>query len=175
MLELLADPAARDAAAAQAGETVALSDVRLRAPLMPTTMRDFVCFEAHVEGMVKNESLDAKVPADWYEAPTFYFTSTTAIFGPEDEIQMPPGCTLLDLELEIGVIIGKEGRDIPVQSAAEHIAGFTIYNDFSARDLGAREKRMGLGWAKAKDFANALGPWIVTADEWERYRAGRPL
>jgi 2-keto-4-pentenoate hydratase/2-oxohepta-3-ene-1,7-dioic acid hydratase in catechol pathway len=172
MLDLLADPAAREAAAAAAGESVALSAVTLRAPLMPTTMRDFVCFEAHVEGMVRNESPDAKVPADWYEAPTFYFTSTTAIFGPEDEIQMPPGCTLLDLELEIGVIIGKEGRDIPVKSAAEHIAGFTIYNDFSARDLGAREKRMGLGWAKAKDFANALGPWIVTADEWEPYRRG---
>jgi 2-keto-4-pentenoate hydratase/2-oxohepta-3-ene-1,7-dioic acid hydratase in catechol pathway len=172
MLDLLADPLAREAAAGHAGEPLALSAVTLRAPLVPTTMRDFVCFEAHVEGMVRNESPDAKVPEDWYEAPTFYFTSTTAIFGPEDEIQMPPGCTLLDLELEIGVIIGKEGRDIPVQSAAEHIAGFTIYNDFSARDLGAREKRMGLGWAKAKDFANALGPWIVTADEWERYRRG---
>lgn len=172
MLDLLADPAQREAAAAKAGEPVALADVTLRAPLTPTTMRDFVCFEAHVEGMVLNEAPDAKVPADWYEAPTFYFTSTTAIFGPDDEIEMPPGCEKLDLELEIGVIIGKEGRDIPVERAAEHIAGFTIYNDFSARDLGAREKRMGLGWAKAKDFANALGPWIVTADEWERYRHG---
>ncbi len=172
MRDLLADPAHRESAAVQAGAPVALSEVKLRAPLTPTTIRDFVCFEAHVEGMVKNESPDATVPEDWYEAPTFYFSSTTAIFGPEDEIQMPPGCALLDLELEIGVIIGKEGRDIPVQSAAEHIAGFTIYNDFSARDLAAREKRMGLGWAKAKDFANALGPWIVTVDEWERYRHG---
>jgi 2-keto-4-pentenoate hydratase/2-oxohepta-3-ene-1,7-dioic acid hydratase in catechol pathway len=172
MLDLLADPAQREAAAAQAGEPVALADVTLRAPLIPTTMRDFVCFEAHVEGMVLNEAPDAKVPDDWYEAPTFYFTSTTAIFGPDDEIEMPPGCEKLDLELEIGVIIGSEGRDIPVERAAEHIAGFTIYNDFSARDLGAREKRMGLGWAKAKDFANALGPWIVTADEWEPYRRG---
>jgi 2-keto-4-pentenoate hydratase/2-oxohepta-3-ene-1,7-dioic acid hydratase in catechol pathway len=172
MLDLLADPAQREAAAAQAGEPVALADVTLRAPLIPTTMRDFVCFEAHVEGMVLNEAPDATVPDDWYEAPTFYFTSTTAIFGPDDEIEMPPGCEKLDLELEIGVIIGSEGRDIPVERAAEHIAGFTIYNDFSARDLGAREKRMGLGWAKAKDFANALGPWIVTADEWEPYRRG---
>jgi 2-keto-4-pentenoate hydratase/2-oxohepta-3-ene-1,7-dioic acid hydratase in catechol pathway len=172
MRTLLADPAARDAAFAQAGGPVALSEVALKAPLIPTTMRDFVCFEAHVEGMVLNEAPGATVPADWYEAPTFYFTSTTAIFGPGDEIEVPPGCELLDLELEIGVVIGKEGRDIPVEKAAEHIAGFTIYNDFSARDLGAREKRMGLGWAKAKDFANALGPWIVTADEWEPYRRG---
>ena len=172
MRTLLADPVARDAAAARAGDPVALSEVALKAPLIPTTMRDFVCFEAHVEGMVLNEGPGATVPADWYEAPTFYFTSTTAIFGPDDEIEVPPGCELLDLELEIGVVIGREGRDIPVEQAAAHIAGFTIYNDFSARDLGAREKRMGLGWAKAKDFANALGPWIVTADEWEPYRRG---
>jgi 2-keto-4-pentenoate hydratase/2-oxohepta-3-ene-1,7-dioic acid hydratase in catechol pathway len=172
MLTLLADPAAREAAAATAGAPVALHDVQLRAPLTPTTMRDFVCFEAHVEGMVKNEGPDAVVPEDWFQAPTFYFTSTTAIFGPGDAIEVPPGCEKLDLELEIGVIIGRDGRDIPVESAGEYIAGFTIYNDFSARDLGAREKRMGLGWAKAKDFANALGPWIVTADEWERYRDG---
>ena len=172
MHDLLADSAQREPAATQAGEPLALSEVTLLAPLMPTTMRDFVCFEAHVEGMVLNEAPSATVPDDWYEAPTFYFTSTTAIFGPGDAIEMPPGCEKLDLELEIGIIIGKEGRDIPVERADEHIAGFTIYNDFSARDLAAREKRMGLGWAKAKDFANALGPWIVTADEWERYRRG---
>ncbi|HEX3803914.1 MAG TPA: fumarylacetoacetate hydrolase family protein [Solirubrobacteraceae bacterium] len=172
ILELLADPQARERAAAAADEPVALGDVRLRAPLTPTTLRDFVCFEAHVEGMVKNESPDAVVPADWYEAPTFYFSSTTAIFGHGDSVEVPPGCQLLDLELEVGIVIGKEGRDIPVERAGEHIAGFTIYNDFSARDLGAREKRMGLGWAKAKDFANALGPWIVTVDEWEQYRQG---
>jgi 2-keto-4-pentenoate hydratase/2-oxohepta-3-ene-1,7-dioic acid hydratase in catechol pathway len=170
--ELLVDRELRERAASEAGVALPLDDVRLRAPLMPTTIRDFVCFEAHVEGMVKNESPDAVVPPDWYEAPTFYFSSTTAIFGPGDEIEIPPGCELLDLELEIGIVIGREGRDIPVQRAGEHIAGFTIYNDFSARDLGAREKRMGLGWAKAKDFANALGPWIVTADEWQRYRQG---
>jgi hypothetical protein len=72
MLDLLADPARREAAAAQAGEPVALAEVALRAPLTPTTMRDFVCFEAHVEGMVLNEAPRAKVPDDWYEAPTFY-------------------------------------------------------------------------------------------------------
>ena len=169
---LLVDRELRERAAGEAGLALPLGDVRLLAPLRPTTIRDFVCFEAHVEGMVKNESPDAVVSPDWYEAPTFYFSSTTAIFGPGDEIEVPPGCELLDLELEIGVVIGREGRDIPVRRAGEHIAGFTIYNDFSARDLGAREKRMGLGWAKAKDFANALGPWIVTVEEWERYRRG---
>ena len=140
---------------------------------MPTTMRDFVCFEAHVEGMVLNEAPDATVPDDWYEAADLLLHldhRDLRARGRDPDARR--AATLLDLELEIGVIIGKEGRDIPVERAAEHIAGFTIYNDFSARDLGAREKRMGLGWAKAKDFANALGPWIVTADEWERYRRG---
>ena len=82
MHDLLADAAQRDAAAAQAGGAIALSGVRLLAPLVPTTMRDFVCFEAHVEGMERIGAPAATVPADWYDAPTFYFTSTTAIFGP---------------------------------------------------------------------------------------------
>jgi 2-keto-4-pentenoate hydratase/2-oxohepta-3-ene-1,7-dioic acid hydratase in catechol pathway len=172
MRDLLRDPAARERAAGNAGAPIALSAVQLRAPLVPTSMRDFVCFEAHVEGMVMSGGPDARVPEDWYEAPTFYFTSGTAIFGPGDAIEVPPGCEKLDLELEVGVVIGRDGRDIPVEQAGEHIAGFTIYNDFSARDLGARELRMGLGFAKAKDFANVLGPWIVTADEWEGYRVG---
>jgi 2-keto-4-pentenoate hydratase/2-oxohepta-3-ene-1,7-dioic acid hydratase in catechol pathway len=174
VLELLAaDAAERDRATAGAAAPVPLADVRLRAPLRPTTLRDFVCFEQHVEGMAKNAG--EPVPPEWYDAPTFYFSSTTAIFGPGDEIEMPPGCELLDYELEIGVIIGKPGRDIAPEEARGHIAGYTIYNDWSARDLGAREKRMGLGWAKAKDFANVLGPWIVTADEMERYRDGDRL
>jgi 2-keto-4-pentenoate hydratase/2-oxohepta-3-ene-1,7-dioic acid hydratase in catechol pathway len=174
LLELLAaDAAQRDEAAAAAQDSssvLLLSEVRLRAPLRPTTMRDFVCFEQHVEGMAMNAG--EPVSPEWYDAPTFYFTSTTAVFGPDDEIEVPPGCKLFDYELEIGCIIGRSGRDIAPEDARSHIAGFTIYNDWSARDLGAREKRMGLGWAKAKDFANVLGPWIVTADELDQYRAG---
>jgi 2-keto-4-pentenoate hydratase/2-oxohepta-3-ene-1,7-dioic acid hydratase in catechol pathway len=112
------------------------------------------------------------VSEEWYEAPTFYFSSTTAVFGPDAEIELPPGCKLLDFELEIGMVIRKAGRDIAPERARDHIAGFTIYNDWSARDLGAREKRMGLGWAKAKDFANVLGPWIVTPDELDEHREG---
>jgi 2-keto-4-pentenoate hydratase/2-oxohepta-3-ene-1,7-dioic acid hydratase in catechol pathway len=175
VLELLAaSPAKREklARSEAKGKPLALADVRLRAPLRPTTLRDFVNFEAHVEGMVLNESPDAKVPEDWYTLPSFYFSSTTAIFGPGDEIAMPPGCELLDLELEIGVVVGRDGADLTPEQAGKHIAGLTIYNDFSARDLAAREKRLGLGWAKAKDFANVLGPYIVTIDEFEPYRRG---
>jgi 2-keto-4-pentenoate hydratase/2-oxohepta-3-ene-1,7-dioic acid hydratase in catechol pathway len=175
VLDLLAaTPAKRErlVAGEAKGKPLALDTVALQAPLRPTSMRDFVNFEAHVEGVVKTESPDAKVPEDWYDAPSFYFTSTTALFGPGDEIEIPPGCKRLDLELEIGVVVGRDGRDLTAEQAREHIAGLTIYNDFSARDHGAREKRLGLGWAKAKDFANVLGPWIVTIDELEQYRNG---
>lgn len=175
LLELLAASSReRDKIVARerVGEPLPLGAVELRAPLRPTSMRDFVNFEAHVEGVVKMEHPNMTVPADWYDAPSFYFTSTTALFGPDDEIEIPPGCTMLDLELEIGVVVGADGRDLTVDQARSHIAGLTIYNDFSARDYGAREKRLGLGWAKAKDFANVLGPWIVTIDELEDYRRG---
>jgi 2-keto-4-pentenoate hydratase/2-oxohepta-3-ene-1,7-dioic acid hydratase in catechol pathway len=175
VLELLAAaPQERDEIVARErdGAPIELSAVRLRAPLRPTSMRDFVNFEAHVEGVVKTENPEMKVPEDWYTAPSFYFTSHTALFGPDDEIEVPPGCKRLDLELELGVVVGRDGRDLTAEQAREHIAGLTIYNDFSARDHGAREKRLGLGWAKAKDFANVLGPWIVTLDELERYRDG---
>ena len=165
----------------QAGERarrqpgVPLEDVRLRAPIAPPTMRDFVCFETHVEGVVRMGNPEAKVMPDWYDVPTFYFTNPMAMLGPGDAVAIPPGCELFDLELEVGVVIGKAGRDLTPEQAREHIAGFTIYNDFSARDLGARELRIGIGFAKAKDFANALGPWIVTADELEHYRDGDRL
>jgi 2-keto-4-pentenoate hydratase/2-oxohepta-3-ene-1,7-dioic acid hydratase in catechol pathway len=175
VLELLAaSPSERDRIVAREalGKPLALSDVELRAPLRPTSIRDFVNFESHVAGVAKLEHPDAQVPEDWYDAPTFYFTSTTALFGPGDEIEIPPGCTKLDLELELGIVVGSDGRDLTVEQASRHIAGLTIYNDFSARDHGAREKRLGLGWAKAKDFANVLGPWIVTIDELEQYRRG---
>jgi 2-keto-4-pentenoate hydratase/2-oxohepta-3-ene-1,7-dioic acid hydratase in catechol pathway len=175
VLELLAaNPSEREEVVAREGigQPLALDMVELRAPLSPTSMRDFVNFEAHVEGVAKLEHPDKQVPEDWYDAPSFYFTSTTALFGPDDEIEIPPGCTKLDLELEIAVVVGADGRDLTAEQAGGHIAGVTIYNDFSARDYGAREKRLGLGWAKAKDFANVLGPWIVTMDELERYRRG---
>jgi 2-keto-4-pentenoate hydratase/2-oxohepta-3-ene-1,7-dioic acid hydratase in catechol pathway len=135
-------------------------------------MRDFVCFETHVEGVVRMIDPDAQVMPDWYATPQFYFTNATAIKGPGDPIEVPPGCERLDLELELGIVIGTACRDVTVEQASQHIAGVTIYNDFSARDLAARELRLSLGFAKAKDFANALGPWIVTIDELEPYRNG---
>lgn len=159
---------ARDAEGRDA--PVPLTEVRLLAPLQPPTLRDFVVFEEHVEGVAKSVSGSAGVPETWYEIPTFYFGNPYSVVGPYDPVPIPPGCEALDFELEVAAIIGKTGQDLTPEGAREHIAGYTILNDWSARDLQRHEMRIGLGPAKGKDFANTLGPWIVTADELERYR-----
>ncbi|OPC80557.1 hydroxylase [Embleya scabrispora] len=156
---------------ALAGPSVALADVRLLPPLQPPTVRDFVAFEEHVEGaMITVQGPGAVVVPEWYELPTFYFTNPYAIIGPNDPVPMPPGSAVLDFELEVGIVIGRAGRDLTVDQAAEHIIGYTIFNDWSARDLQSREMRVGLGPCKGKDTATTLGPWLVTADEFEEFR-----
>ncbi|MDD7921766.1 fumarylacetoacetate hydrolase family protein [Actinomycetospora callitridis] len=149
---------------------VALGDVRLLAPLEPPTVRDFVAFEEHVEGVRKSIDGVGGVVPEWYEAPTFYFTNPYAVIGPDDDVPVPPGSAVLDFELEVAVVIGHEGRHLSPERAREHIAGYTIFNDWSARDLQAREMKVNLGPAKGKDTATTLGPWLVTADELEPYR-----
>jgi 2-keto-4-pentenoate hydratase/2-oxohepta-3-ene-1,7-dioic acid hydratase in catechol pathway len=157
--------------ALEPGDAVPLDAVRLRPPLKPPSVRDFVAFEQHVEGMVMVEGgPDAKVWDAWYEAPAFYFSNPNALFGTGDEIQVPPRCRLFDYELEVAAIIGKPGRDLTVDDAREHIAGYAIFNDWSGRDLQGFDRKAGMGWAKGKDFASTLGPWIVTADELEGHR-----
>ncbi|HEX4033029.1 MAG TPA: fumarylacetoacetate hydrolase family protein [Solirubrobacteraceae bacterium] len=152
------------------GEARPLSGVRLLVPLRPPSVRDFVAFEQHIEGMVMTEGEGASVPAAWYEAPAFYFSNASALFATGEEIAVPPGCEQLDYELEVAAIIGRRGRDLDVESARGHIAGYAIFNDWSARDLQRFDRRAGMGWAKGKDFASTLGPWIVTADELEGHR-----
>ena len=174
LLELLAaEPEERERIAREAGgqgAPVAVANVRLLAPLQPPTLRDFVVFEEHVEGVVKSVSGGSGVPETWYEIPTFYFGNPYSVVGPYDPVPVPPGCEALDFEMEVAAIIGKAGRDLTPEEARGHIAGYTILNDWSARDLQRHEMRIGLGPAKGKDFANTLGPWIVTADELESYR-----
>jgi 2-keto-4-pentenoate hydratase/2-oxohepta-3-ene-1,7-dioic acid hydratase in catechol pathway len=161
------------AAARRAGAPVPLASARLLAPLTPPTIRDFVAFEAHVEGMVKSGGdPDAVVMPDWYDAPTFYFSNTNAVVATGADVPVPPGCELLDFELEVAAVIGTSGRDLSPEEAFDHIAAFTIFNDWSARDLGAREIRLGLGMAKAKDAASTVGPWLVTVDELADRRHG---
>ncbi|MET9088950.1 fumarylacetoacetate hydrolase family protein [Streptomyces sp. NPDC004237] len=146
------------------------SEVRLLPPLEPPTVRDFVTFEEHVEGMMRSLGDAPKVPEAWYDAPTFYFSSPYAVIGPYDEVPVPPGSRALDYELEVGAVIGTEGRDLTPEQARAHIIGYTVFNDWSARDLASRELQVGLGPCKAKDTATTLGPYLVTADELEPFR-----
>lgn len=150
---------------AVAGDGVPLADVRLLPPLEAPTVRDFVAFEEHVEGVVKGVGDGGTVVPEWYEAPTFYFTNPYALVGTGADVAVPPGCSVLDFELEVAAVIGTAGTDLDPATAEEHVVGYTVLNDWSARDLQRREMRVGLGPAKGKDFATTLGPWVVTADE----------
>ncbi len=146
---------------------IPLERVRLRPPLQAPTIRDFVAFEEHVEGIRKAIDGVAGVPAEWFELPTFYFTNPYALIGAADDVEVPPGCGLLDFELEVAAVVGFEGTNLSPKEAREVVFGYTILNDWSARDLQGREMKVGLGPAKGKDFASTLGPWLVTADEFE--------
>jgi 2-keto-4-pentenoate hydratase/2-oxohepta-3-ene-1,7-dioic acid hydratase in catechol pathway len=127
------------------------------------SLRDFLAFESHVRrGAERRKS---QVPEYWYEAPVYYKGNHRAILGPDDECQWPSFTDRLDFELELAMIVGVGGRDITRSSADAHVFGFTVMNDFSARDIQVREMTAWLGPAKGKDFATALGPCIVTADE----------
>lgn len=152
------------------GPAVPLTEVRLLAPLQPPTIRDFVTFEEHVEGVRRSIDGDAGVPEAWYDAPTFYFTNPYAVIGPYDDVPVPPGSRVLDFELEVAAVIGREGRDLTPEQARDHIVGYTILNDWSARDLQSREMQVNLGPCKGKDTAATLGPYLVTADELEEHR-----
>jgi fumarylacetoacetate (FAA) hydrolase len=132
----------------------ALAQVDLRPPVLrPPSVRDFMAFEEHVANARRQRGSD--VPQEWYEIPVFYFSNPHAIYGDGDAIPYPEGTQELDYELECAAIIGAEGK----------IGGFTVMNDWSARDLQRREMRVGLGPAKGKDFATSLGPVLVTTDE----------
>jgi 2-keto-4-pentenoate hydratase/2-oxohepta-3-ene-1,7-dioic acid hydratase in catechol pathway len=164
-------PAALEAGeAAQAGPAVPLDAVRLLPPLQAPTVRDFVAFEEHVEGVRKAIDGQAGVVAEWYEAPTFYFTNPYALVGAHDDVAVPPGSQRFDFELEVALVVGRDGASLTPEEAREAIFGYTIFNDWSARDLQAREMKVNLGPAKGKDSATTLGPWLVTADELEPYR-----
>jgi len=152
---------------------IRLDDVRLSPPLpRPMSLRDFYAFERHVVTAHKNRG--KQVAPEWYQFPVFYFSNPNAIFGPNETIPYPSYTHALDYELEVACIIGREGINISVEQASEHIFGYTIFNDWSARDIQRLEMRVGLGPAKGKDFASSIGPWIVTPDELKDRAASRP-
>lgn len=154
------------------GSGMPLSNVRLLPPLVPASIRDFVAFQEHVEGVSAGVEGKSDVPAEWHEAPTFYFANPHTVRGTGEVINVPQ-TTRLDFELELAAVVGgvpgSAGVNVTREGAAAHIFGYTVMNDWSARDLQAREMKVRLGPAKGKDFATTLGPWIVTADEMEPY------
>jgi fumarylacetoacetate (FAA) hydrolase len=175
MLQLIeaGDKGLERARRAAEGKRIALADATLHAPLLrPTTLRDAYAFETHVR--TANANRDREVPAEWYKFPVFYFTNPGNVFGPDDEIPYPGYTSELDYELEIAAVIGKPGRDITPKVAPNHIFGFTVFNDWSARDIQREEMKVGLGPGKGKDFASSLGPCIVTLDELSERATGRP-
>lgn len=147
-----------------------LAEVKLLAPLPnPRSFRDHIGFEMHMQNA--SRSFGHAIGQAWYDMPIFYFTNHQAIYGPDDEIKRPAKETKLDIELEIACIIGKKGSDIKASEARSYIFGYTVFNDWTARAIQKYEMSgPPLGPQKGKDFANAIGPCIVTADEMEQYR-----
>jgi 2-keto-4-pentenoate hydratase/2-oxohepta-3-ene-1,7-dioic acid hydratase in catechol pathway len=156
-------------------EALPLGSARLLPPLDPPSVRDFLTFEQHVEGMVRLHQPPREVHPRWYEAPTFYFSNPHSLVGAHDDVEIPPGCKVFDYELEVAAVIGRDGRDLTPGEARDHIVAYTIFNDWSARDLQFEEMQVGLGPAKGKDTAITVGPWLVTAGELEPYRRGDRL
>ena len=143
-------------------------DFSLLAPVpRPTSCRDGYAFRQHVESARRNRGVEMIKEFDQY--PIFYFTNHNAVQGPGDIYCMPDHFQQLDFELEVAIVIGKEGRNIKAKDADAYIAGFTIMNDLSARKLQMEEMLLNLGPAKGKDFSTVIGPWLVTPDELSSY------
>lgn len=153
-------------------EEYTLNEVVLLPPIPdPPTARDFFAFEQHVKTARANRGLS--IMPEWYEVPTFYFTNTSELYGHDNAVPYPVGSHALDFELEIACVIGHDGKDIPVEQANSYIAGYTIMNDWSARDFQMKDMAIGLGPGKGKDFATSLGPVLVTPDELVTRRTGQ--
>ncbi|NCP86922.1 MAG: fumarylacetoacetase [Anaerolineae bacterium CG_4_9_14_3_um_filter_57_17] len=150
----------------------ARASVRLLAPLQPISLRDAYAFERHVK--TASDNRNRSVPEEWYKFPIFYYSNPFTVFGAEATIPRPRYTQVLDYELEIAAVIGKGGQNLGAEEAASHIFGFTIFNDWSARDIQRQEMKAGLGPAKGKDFASSLGPCILTVDELSDRTTGRP-
>jgi fumarylacetoacetate (FAA) hydrolase len=147
----------------------AISEVTLLSPVpRPTSMRDGYAFRQHVEAARRNRGVEMIPEFDLF--PVFYFTNHNGVIGEGPLQVMPEHLKKLDFELEAAIVIGKKGRNIKAADADSYIAGYTIMNDWSARYLQMEEMKLSLGPAKGKDFATALGPWLVTKDELESKR-----
>jgi 2-keto-4-pentenoate hydratase/2-oxohepta-3-ene-1,7-dioic acid hydratase in catechol pathway len=153
-------------------DVVGAEAAEVRAPLpVPPSVRDFYAFETHVR--TYREANGKEMDPDWYELPVFYFQNPAAIRSAREDVPMPPGSVKYDFELEFAAVIGRGGANLTPNEAEQHIAGYLLFCDWSARDLQAREVRHTLGPVKAKDTATSLGPWMVTPDELAPRRSGK--
>ena len=167
LVELLSEsPEWRESRAdvAAANDGLTLEEVVLLPPVYPVAMRDFLTFEAHVDGMERGHG-NPGPPAEWYDAPVFLFMAPHAVTGPFDDVAMPPDTERLDFELEIAAIVCADVRNVTPEEARAAIGGYCVMNDWSARDIQGKEMKLKLGPSKGKDFATTIGPWVVTADE----------
>jgi 2-keto-4-pentenoate hydratase/2-oxohepta-3-ene-1,7-dioic acid hydratase in catechol pathway len=141
-----------------------LDEIKLKTPVPnPRMLRDFITFETHISNA--NKLRGEPVPEGWYKAPVYYKGNPYNLVGPDETVIWPYYSRIMDYELELACVIGKPGRNIPVEKAHEHIAGYAIMNDLSARDAQKHEMLCRLGPAKGKDFATVVGPWLVTPEE----------
>ena len=163
---------AEKAAGRASRDSLSVDDVQFHSPIHPSTLRDAYAFETHVK--TANRNRGQEVPENWYKFPVFYFSNPDNNYGHDDVIPYPAYTQALDYELEIAVVIGKAGIDIHPQDAPNHIFGYTIFNDWSARDVQMQEMRVNLGPAKSKDFACSFGPVIITPDELADKATERP-
>lgn len=176
LLDLLGDDGGRLAEAGAASladprEVLQVSLVDVQAPIpVPPSFRDFMAFEDHIVPILRARG--ATVDPAWYQIPAFYFTNPAATQGPSQDVKAAPEATDLDYELEIAAVIGRSGRNVTPAAADALIAGYMLLSDWSARDLQRRERGIGLGPAKGKDWASSFGPLFVTADEFEPFRKG---
>jgi 2-keto-4-pentenoate hydratase/2-oxohepta-3-ene-1,7-dioic acid hydratase in catechol pathway len=157
--------AARDAFEHHDPMEFAVEDPHLLVPILPSSLRDFLAFEDHVK--LGAERRGADVPEAWYEIPIYYKGNHRTVLGPDETLPWPAFTEKLDYELEVAAIVGKRGRDLSEAEAEKRIFGYTIMNDWSARDLQSKEMSAWLGPAKSKDFATSFGPCVVTPDEFD--------
>lgn len=168
LVDLLAHPDAMVEAAERALadplEVVDLADADVLAPIpRPPSVRDFYAFENHV--LACSRALNQPVNPDWYELPVFYFQSPQATRGYRADVELAPGSQRFDFELEVAAVVGTAGKDLHPDEAEDHIGGYLLMSDWSARDVQAREMKQTMGPVKAKDTATSYGPYLVTPDE----------
>ena len=184
--------ARRIVAGPPAAAVIEAASVTLRTPLpRPPQIRDCLCFEEHLkqaytvlrrnraaaepdpeEALKRFEAQGLfRIPEVWYRQPIYYKANRFAVIGTDEDVLWPSYAEVMDYELEFGFFIGKGGKNIPKERAREHIFGYSIFNDISARDAQMIEMPGGLGPGKGKDFdaGNVIGPCIVTADELDPY------